>query len=62
MELTEICSEKIKAMRTAYLTDEELKCRNCECPDGCDRYKPVSKTQEPVRFGINAYAIMKGGL
>lgn len=61
MERNDICCYKLQAMRLAYPTGYLEKCRNCsgEYYVQCERYKPVSKTQEPIRQGVNALNLEK---
>ena len=50
---SEMCVNHLKAMKSAYVPDEEVKCR-ATC-DGysfdCERYKSVRICQVPIRQG-----------
>jgi hypothetical protein len=48
------CANKIKVLRNAYVSESDYKCMNCDSYELCDRYKPVSKTQIPIRRGVLA--------
>lgn len=57
MKLEQTCIEKVKSIDILYPTEEELRCRNCNNTDFCERYKPISETGEPFRRGRNAYLL-----
>jgi len=56
-DLGDICCYKIQIMKLSYLSENQLKCRNCsgEYYEFCENYKPLNKTQIPFRKGINCY-------
>ena len=53
----ETCVHKYRAMRSVRPTQQDEKCRVCTKTYelNCKSYKPISRTQEPLRKGYNAY-------
>jgi hypothetical protein len=59
--LDQICSKKVEALRTAYNSEEELRCRNCNNYEkSC--YTPFIPNGEPVRKGQLCYILQKEGV
>jgi len=53
-----ICTKKIKSFRNAYVSEEELQCRQCETI--CPNYQPYSPSFEvPINNGHMAF-VLKG--
>lgn len=54
----EICVNKIRALRSSYVTEEDLKHRQCETP--CPNYRPyLPNMQIPIKQGKVAYELGK---
>jgi hypothetical protein len=50
------CRDKFFAMRSAYVPEEKVKCRNCfdNYQEKCPEYVPASRTSIPIRKGYFA--------
>ena len=48
-----VCANYIRLKRQAYVSDCELRCRNCENPfnENCEQYFPIHKAQVPINKG-----------
>ena len=57
--LEEICVNKIRALSSAYVTEKELQCRNCEGEPCPDYHAYVPSMQIPIRYGIVASKLME---
>jgi len=59
----EICVNYIRINSLAYVSDCDLRCRNCTDPfnrdNRCDDYYPIGKSQIPVRKGRNLLTLLR---
>jgi hypothetical protein len=56
------CRDKFFAMRSAYVTEVKVKCRNCapDYQEKCPNYFPIKKTSIPFRKGYFANGVKAG--
>jgi hypothetical protein len=50
------CQYKVQVMKLNYVSEELMKCRNCigTYYVNCERYKPINKSQIPIKKGVIA--------
>ena len=55
------CIKRIFAMRSAYVPEEKVKCRNCfdNYQEKCPEYVPANRTSIPIRRGYFANGVKK---